>query len=430
MFASLARFARQGSLKDSTIVLHDRVPENARLMGAWGEAAARREGLPLRFVTADSLPSALDGADFVLSTFRTGGLDSRYQDETIPLRHGELGVETVGLGGIFMALRCIPDVVTLTQAVRKHCPDAWIINYTNPTNMVTDATLRCGHTRTLGLCDGVYGVKWLICKLLGLPCGKAGEIEAYVAGINHCTWTMKLFYHGRDLYRELPDILKTADLQPAGYQSEVGNKLDQVQVEAIRLYRYYGILPGSVYYTRYYYALREVMAHHLAPGFQQRSEWLRDLAARKRGMIARQLKEGCASLAAYDDEDSSHGDQAVGALNAVANDTRKLEVANVVNNGAVPNLPNDAVVEVACILGRHGALPVAAGPLPFAVQDIVRAAHACAKLTVDGALSGDRNLVLQAALVHPVHRDLDTAEKVIDALFVAHRQWLPQFFST
>ena len=428
MFTSLARFASQGSLKGSTIVLYDQVPENARLMGNWGEAAAKREGIPLRFVTSDSLAAALEGADFVLSTFRTGGLDGRYQDETIPLRHGELGNETVGLGGIFMALRCIPEVVALTEAVRKHCPNAWIINYTNPTNMVTDATLRCGHTRTLGLCDGVYGVKWLIAKLLGLPSEKAGEIDAYVADVNHCTWTLKLFYQGRDLYGELPDILKTADLQPCGYQSEVGDKLDQVQVDAIRLYRYYGILPGSVYYTRYYYALRSVMEHHLAPGFQHRSQWLKELGAKKRAGIAQQLKEGRASIAAYDSEDSAHGDQAIGALNSVANDTRRLEVANVRNNGAVPNLPDDAVVEVACILGRHGALPVAAGPLPFAVQDVVRAAYTCARLTVDAAISGDRNLVVQAALAHPIHRDLDTAEKVIDELFAAHRQWLPQFF--
>ena len=173
MFTSLARFAKKGSLKNSEIIIYDINAENARLMAEWGKQAASREKIPLKFIVREKLEQALDGADFVLSTFRTGGLDGRYLDETIPEKHGELGIETVGVGGIFMALRCIPEVAHLARQIRKHCPKAWLINYTNPTGMVTAVSLREGHERSLGLCDGVYGVKWLICKLLSIPTSRA-----------------------------------------------------------------------------------------------------------------------------------------------------------------------------------------------------------------------------------------------------------------
>ncbi|MFH1075052.1 MAG: hypothetical protein V1752_08195 [Candidatus Firestonebacteria bacterium] len=431
MFTSLARFAKKGLLKNSKIVLYDINKKNAGLMTEWGKAASLREKIPLKFSTEDKLEKALTGSDFILSTFRTGGLDGRYLDETIPVKYKEFGIETVGIGGIFMALRCIPEVAYLAGQIRRYCPEAWLINYTNPTNIVTDVSLRAGHERSLGLCDGVFGLKWLVCKLLGIPTTRAGEVEAFVSGVNHCTWALKLFYQGRDMYQGtyLEELIKHADLSASdGYQSETGDKLDEVQVDAIRLYRYYGILPGSVYYTRYYYALRKTLEHHLAPGFQQRSEWLKELGLKKRQEIAEQLRKKRASISAYDVEDSAHGDQAIGALNDIANNTRRLEVVNVRNQGAVPNLPNDSVVETTCVLGSNGALPVAAGPLPLGLQGIVRSVQDAASLTVDAGLTGNRKLVLQAALAHPVHRDLDIIEKVIEDLFEAHKQWLPQFY--
>ena len=148
----------------------------------------------------------------------------------------------------------------------------------------------------------------------------------------------------------------------------------------------------------------------------------------KRDEIEKQLANNSATIAAHDEEDMAHGDQAVGALNAIANNTGKRETANVINNGTVPNLPDDAIVEVTCTLGDYGARPVGTLELPFGVQGMIRAAHEFGKLTVDAALSGDRKLVLQAAMAHPAHRDLDIIEKIIDELFEAHKDQLPLFY--
>lgn len=186
MFASLARYAQQGTLAGSDVVLTDINEPAVKLMCEWGQAGAKNEDIPLNFSYTMDLDYALDGADFVLSCIRPGGLEGRYLDETIPEKYRELGIETVGVGGVFMALRCIPEAVKLSRLIQEHCPDAWLIDYTNPAHMVTEASIQAGHARTVGLCDGVYGVKWLACKLLGLPIGRAGEIDAYVAGVNHC----------------------------------------------------------------------------------------------------------------------------------------------------------------------------------------------------------------------------------------------------
>ena len=430
MFSSLARFARAGGLAGSEVALVDINAEAVELMGRWAQAVVARHDLPLRFSWTTDPAEALDGSDFVLSTFRTAGLKHRYLDETIPLEFGELGNETVGVGGVFMALRCIPEAVKLSRLIQQRCPDAWLINYTNPAHMVTEASIRAGHARTVGLCDGVYGVKWLACKLLGLPIAKAPEIDAYVAGVNHCTWTLKLFHKGRDLYAGMDELIAAADLSaPASYEEIADGPLNEIEVDACRLYRIYGILPGSIYYARYYYNLRKLMGHLTESDHQHRSQWLIERGAGKRDRIRRQLESGEVSFAAYDEEDASHGDQAIGAIHAIANDTRELETANVTNHGAVPELPDDATVEVGCILGAHGALPVAAGCMPPGVVGMVRDAHDFGRLTVQAATTGDRRLVLQAMLAHPAHRDLDIAEQVVERMVEAHKDYLPQFFT-
>jgi 6-phospho-beta-glucosidase len=430
MFASLAHHARKGGLAGTEVVLHDINEANVKLMCEWGKAGAKHDGIPLTFRYEMNQAKALDGADFVLSCFRPGGLEACYLDETIPEKYQELGNETVGVGGVFMALRCLPAVYQLGQAVHKRCPRAWLVNYTNPTNMVCDTSIRAGHDRTIGLCDSVWGVKWLAAKLLKIGTKRAHEVEAHVAGVNHHTWCLRLYHQGRNLYEIMDELIDKTDLSgKAGYEPIDGNPLlNVVEADACRIYKYYGILPGSVYYARYYYNLRKLQDIHLSPDFEHRSTWLQNLAKEKRAGIREQLKRGTATIAPHDEEDAAHGDQAIGAIHAIANDTRMSETVDVVNNGAVPNLPDDAVVEVGCILGAQGAIPVAGGPLPFSVQGMIRCAYEFAKLTVDAALTADRKLVLQAAMAHPAHRDLDITEKMIADLFKAHRKWLPQFF--
>jgi len=291
MFSSLARHARKGDLAGSEIILNDIDEKSAQLMCDWGNAGARNDDIPLTFRCESDLEKALDGADFVLSCIRPGGLDARYYDESIPIKHGELGNETVGVGGVFFALRCIPVVRVIAEKIRKCCPNAWLINYTNPTSMVTDVSLRVGHDRTLGLCDGVWGIKWLAAKLLKIGINRAHEIQPYVAGINHFTWTLKLYHQGRDLYQEMDRLIDNADLSgKAGYETiDESDALNEVEADVCRLYRYYGILPGTVYYTRNYYNMKKLLNYHMDPKWEFRALWLKGVKKQKRAEIRRQL---------------------------------------------------------------------------------------------------------------------------------------------
>lgn len=428
MFTSLARYAKQGTFKNMDIVLTDTDEEAVKLMCEWGSAAAKNDNIPLNFSYEMDLNRSLEGADFVLSCIRTGGLECRYLDESIPLEFNQLGNETVGVGGVFYGLRTIPVVAQIAESIAKICPDAWLINYTNPTNMVTDASIRAGHEKTVGLCDGVFGAKWTVCRLLGIPTSRANEVDVSVAGVNHCTWSMELTYQGRDMYKELGGLIDKADLSgPAGFQNETeSDLLDVIQADACRLYKYYGLLPGSVYYTPIYYGLQKLL-DHLTSKPRTRAQWLQSIKDEKKEMISKQLADKDAHITAYDTEDSAHGDQAVGMLAMIADNTGERETVNVVNNGSIPNLPIDAIVETSCIVNSNSIIPVAHKPLPLAVEGVVRSSYAFAKLTVDAALTGDRNLVLQAVMANSSHRDLDIAEKMIEKMFEAHKQWLPQF---
>ena len=428
MFTSLARYAKKGTFKNLDVVLYDIDEDAVKLMYEWGRAAANNDDIPLNFSYDMNLNRSLEGADFVLSCIRIGGLECRHLDESIPLEFRQLGNETVGVGGVFYGLRTIPIVTQIAESIVKVCSDAWLVNYTNPTNMVTDASIRAGHEKTLGLCDGVFGAKWTIARLLGISTSKADEIDVSVAGVNHCTWSMEMAYQGRDLYKELDELIDKADLTgPAGFQNETESDfLDVIQADACRLYKYYGLLPGSVYYTPIYYGLEKYL-NHLTSKPRTRAEWLQGIKDKKKEMIKTQLAEDEAHISAYDAEDSAHGDQAVGMLAMIADNTGERETVNVVNNGSIPNLPLDSIVETSCIVNSNSVIPIAHKPLPLAVEGVVRCSHAFAKLTVDAALTGDKNLVMQAAMAGTVHRDLDIIEKIIEKMFEVHKQWLPQF---
>jgi 6-phospho-beta-glucosidase len=330
-----------------------------------------------------------------------------------------------------MAMRCIPEVVKIAKAVRKVCPKAWLINYTNPTNMVCDASIRAGHKRTLGLCDGIWGVKWLCAKLLKIPVGRAHEIDAYPAGVNHHTWAVRLEHKGKDLYKVMDRLIAGADLRPgAGYETIDDNPaLNQIEVDACRLYKIFGLLPGTVYYARYYYTLRDLLEnHYFTPDHEFRSQWIKRTNAAKYREIEEQMRSGRATIAPHDLEDAAHGDQAIGAIHGIATNSRFLESVIVANKGrAVPNFPEDAVVEVGCRMTGRGPQPVKTPALPLSVEGMVRDAYIFAKLTVDAAMARDRRLVIQAAMAHPAHRDLDTIEKIVDELFEAHKAFLPKY---
>jgi 6-phospho-beta-glucosidase len=356
-----------------------------------------------------ALKEALDGASYVFTTFRPGGLAARHLDESIPLKHGVVGQETAGPGGFLMALRSVP---VLLDVAAEADPGAWIVNYTNPTNVVTDAVARHTGARIIGLCDQYIGDTEMWADLLGLP---SDGLEADWIGLNHATWAKRLRLDGREL--DLPLLLD--DLKVPGGGATPWRDPSRMAELAKTL----GFLPNS--YAKYYFFHDEVVAELRAKGTTRAQDILAMLPGYYEQVAAESHKP---------DPDPSrergggeHGEFAVDVICALHRDEGRRMILNTRNNGAIPSLDADAIVEVPSLVGRSGPVPLTMGPLPGPVRGLTQAIHAYERLASDAAVTGDRRTALQALMAHPFVRSKHTAEKILDEGLAAHRDHLPQF---
>ncbi|MFE9106138.1 family 4 glycosyl hydrolase [Actinomadura geliboluensis] len=376
-----------------------------RLAGAM--FAAR--GADLTVTSHTALPSALDGASYVFTTFRPGGLAARHLDESIPLKHGVVGQETAGPGGFLMALRSVPVLLDIAAAAD---PGAWIVNYTNPTNVVTDAVARHTGARIIGLCDQFIGDTEMWADLLGLP---FDGLEADWIGLNHATWAQRVRLDGREL--DLPLLLDDLEV-PGGGATPWRDPSRMAELAKVL-----GFLPNS--YAKYYFFHDQVVDELRAKGTTRAQDILAMLPGYYEQVAAESRKP---------DPDPSrergggeHGEFAVDVICAMHRDEGRRMIVNTRNNGAVSSLDDDAIVEVPALVGRSGPVPLTMGPLPGPVRGLTQAIHAYERLAADAAVTGDRRTALQALMAHPFVRSKHTAEKILDEGLAAHRDHLPQF---
>src|SRR5690606_10296190 len=342
------------------------------------------------------LKAAVDGASYVFTTFRPGGLAARHLDESIPLKYGVVGQETAGPGGFLMALRSVPVLLEIASLTG---PDAWIVNYTNPTNIVTDAIARTTGARIIGLCDQAIGDTEMWAELLGLP---FEGLEADWAGLNHATWAQRLRLDGHEL--DLPRLLD--DLEVPGGGATPWRDPSRMAELAKTL----GFLPNS--YAKYYFFHDEVVEELRRKGTTRAQDVLAMLPAYYARVAAEAEKA---------DPDPSrergggeHGEFAVDVICALHRDEGRRMIVNTRNGGATPSLDPDGIVEVPSLVGRSGPVPLTMGPLPAPVRGLTQAIHAYERLASDAAVTGDRRTALQALMAHPFVRSKHTAEKILD----------------
>ncbi|WP_018655835.1 hypothetical protein [Actinomadura flavalba] len=400
---------RAADLAGTELSCHDTDADHLDLMTRLARRMFAARGADLTVSAHTDLAAALDGASYVFTTFRPGGLAARHLDESIPLAHGLVGQETAGPGGFLMALRSVP---VLLEIARLAPPDAWIVNYTNPTSIVTDAVARHTGARIIGLCDQHVGDTEMWAGLLGLP---ADRLEADWIGLNHATWAERLRLDGVPL--DLPALLDGLEV-PGG-----GATPWRDPVRMVELGKTLGFLPNS--YAKYYFFHDAVVAQLREKGVTRAQEILATMPA---------YYDGVAEQARRDDPDPSrergggeHGEFAVDTICALHRDEGRRVVVNVRNDGAISSLDDDATVEVPAIVGRSGPVPLTMGPLPRPVRGLTQAIQSYERLAADAAVTGDRRLALQALLAHPFVRDKATAESLLTEGLAAHRDHLPQF---
>ncbi|MFF9813336.1 6-phospho-beta-glucosidase [Streptomyces sp. NPDC014006] len=409
----------------TAVVLHDvdagRLAAVARVLA---EQAAAVPDAPSVTTTTD-LDEALRGADFVFSAIRVGGLAGRADDERVALAEGVLGQETVGAGGIAYGLRTVPVAVDIARRVAALAPDAWVINFTNPAGLVTEAMSRHLGDRVIGICDSPVGLGRRIARVLGADPGQAW-ID-YV-GLNHLGWVRGLRVAGRD---ELPRLL--AD-------DELLTSFEEGKLFGAEWLRSLGAIPNE--YLHYYYFNREtVSAYQQAertrgaflrdqqarfyhevrdPATPALAAWNRTRAEREATYMAENREAAGAGERDADDLSGGYEKVALALMRAIARDERTTLILNVRNRSTLAALDTEAVIEVPCLVDANGAHPVAADPLPGHATGLVCAVKAVEREVLAAAASGSRTAAVKAFALHPLVDSVTVARRLLDGYRAVH----------
>jgi 6-phospho-beta-glucosidase len=434
----------QDLLAGSTIVLLDIKEDHLRIVHKFASRLAEEVGIDMKFEATTDRRKAFEGADFLLTTFRPGSHIQQEQDETIPPKYGLQGNETVGIGGIFMACRVVPVLKEICKDAQEICPEAWIINYTNPTQFVADAVQRISDMRVISLCDGYVDVVDDLAYLLGED---PEDVLVYPAGSNHAMWIVRFTVKGEDGYPILKERLSRMTQAEIDEMFAPPDVIDVLGVNytyeeiykqfirhyyfpfSLKLYQIHGLVPGPRYYWRYLLDQDPILKGQMDGTYVSMAGfYMKHMEPRMfQGLEERQKQASLELQSARREGGGGHGDLAVRVISSMVNDAGETFVINVENKGAVSNLPEDAILELSGPVDRYGAHPFAVGPLPKSILGMQYSLVLSQQLAVDAALSGNRNDLLKAILAHPLVHSVDSAEKAMDELLSLQAEWLPQF---
>jgi 6-phospho-beta-glucosidase len=402
---------RMGCLKLDSVYLMD-IDENKRIIvGNLVKRILKAHGVPARVVFTGSVEEAVEGADYVIGQVRVGRLEARVLDEKIPLKYGLLGQETTGIGGFMKALRTIPVIMNVAKTMERLAPNAWLINFSNPSGLIAQAVLNNSSTKMMGLCNGPIHMIRAIEKTL--PEGTK-KFDYDFIGLNHLSWVTGIYADGKEILQQ-----KLADLREINSLSNIPEVVYDEQ-----LLRSMKGLP--IGYLNYFNFRDEQVKHCIE-------------SPKTRGEICMEIEEQLLEM--YKDENLTekpalldkrggvlYSEVAVSLIDAIENDRGDEIVVDVKNNGALDFMEKDDVIEIKCRVDKNGAVPIK--PTSFDndyIKGMMRVVKAYERLTVKAGLYGDYNSALAALLVHPLIGDYHKARAAMDEMIEANRNFLPQF---
>ena len=410
---TMASLIAQGeNFAGSEIVLIDLEADRLALVKTLAEKMARCHGLDLAISATTDRRAGLTDCDAVLSSYRPGGFEARVTDEQIPLTYGMIGQETQGPGGFFMALRSLQVMKAIVADLEQVAPRAMVVNYTNPVNIVAQAVTANSDIPFVSLCEGPIIYPEDIAVAAGLD---LANLDVRSIGLNHASWSVRHRYDGEDLMPLLAGAWEDA---------KDDTTIKQSTRRALEIAITLGSIPSE--YMQYYYFTDEVLNELRAKPTTRSQDilsWVPDYWSHYR----EQAERDCPEL----DPNRSRGgihelELAIDVLDAIFNNRQELLPVNVPNRGAIPDLPDDLVVETLGFVDAAGVAPMALGPLPKPAAGLIKALGEYQRLAAEAAWCGTRRDAIQALLANPLCTSLPKVEAMYDDMAHAHRAFLPE----
>ncbi|MCL2720660.1 MAG: 6-phospho-beta-glucosidase [Treponema sp.] len=397
---------RQDSLNFKSFYLVDINKEKLDVVGGLAKRMLESKGFKGQIVLMQDLDEAIKDADYIFAQIRVGGMEARIRDEKIPLKYGLLGQETTGVGGFMKALRTIPVMMDIAKRIEKLAPEAWLVNFSNPSGIVAEALMNHTKVKMIGLCNCFVNMKAGIAKNIGTD-----DFDYEYLGLNHLSWITSVTANGENMLEKLGKSAgeKLKNIPDVDYDDEL-----LAAVPAI-----------PSYYLSYFY-LRDEQIQNCLKAEKTRGEKcviIEDALIEKYkdpnlNDKPKELEERGGSL---------YSTAAVSVVDAIENDKNEYHVIGVKNNGAIPFMADDDVVEIKCTVNRKGASPV---PVKNAdnlyIKGTMQAVKAYEKLTVKAAINGSRADAIAALMVHPLIGDYKKAKAVFDEMAKANAEYLPK----
>lgn len=393
--------------------------EKLQIVGALAQRMVKKAGLPMKVILSYDRRDALKDADFVTTQMRIGRLAARVADERIPISHGMIGQETNGAGGMFKAFRTIPVILDIVKDIEELCPNAWMVNFTNPTGMISEAILKyTSFKKAIGLCNVPVNMVAGIANFLGV---EESSLTLQLQGINHFIYATNVFVDGISRMDEA--IEKYANISADDTLAMKNFVSLPYSPSFIR-----GLQAIPCPYHNYYYFTKEQLQEEL----EQFS------TGKVRGEVVSQVEIELFELYKNQDLDikpkqleqrggAKYSDAACNLIQSIYNNTNDIQYVNIENNGTISNMPSNCIVEVACRISSDGPKPLATGALKPQINGYIQMIKSFECMVVDAAVKGDRNLAVAALNSNPLCPSDELANIVIDELLEAHKAYLPQF---
>lgn len=394
--------------------------EKLEIVGAMAKRMWKASGYPCEVHLTLNRREALKDADFVTTQFRVGLLDARIKDERIPLSHGILGQETNGAGGMFKAFRTVPVILDIIKDMKELCPNAWLINFTNPSGMITEAAIKYGGwKKTVGLCNVPIRYVMMASEALDIP---IRDLNFKFAGLNHFHWHRVWDKNG---------VERTSEILEVVYNPNSAKKLKGMEnIKNIpMLYEQIkdlGILPCG--YHGYYYVTDDMLKNELEEF--KKGETRAENVKRIEAELFELYKDPNLN---YKPEQLTkrggtyYSDAACEIINSIYNNKQTQMVVSTQNNGTISDLPYDSIVEVSSVITSNGPVPLNWGKFDPAPRGLLQLMKGMEETVIKAAVTGDYNKALHAFIINPLVPSGQIAKQLLNEMLIAHKKYLPKF---